>query len=466
MRFERRMSDADALMWRNEKDPMLRSTIVAVAVLDQAPDRALLLDRLDRTSRLVPRLRQRVVHSPMSMAPPRWEADPNFDLSSHLRWFGAPAGDGQAATLDDVLRSAEPVAMQGFDRARPLWEMLVIEGLADGGAAIVLKLHHSISDGVGFVQIAMNLFDVGRTPSTALGPMPDAPQAEALGIAGRMVDAFDHESRRWLGIARRLPATLGQAGRAVIDDPTGARQQVLATAASAARMLATASRPASPIMQGRSLRMRFAAVSVPLDEMKAAARRADGRLNDAFVAGVLGGLRRYHDSHDCEVAALRMTMPINIRSADNADLAGNAFAPARFVVPLDIDDVIERMRVVRALVQQQRAEPAMVLLDPMALVVQRLPTSVSTAFFQSMLKGQDFVTSNVPGVPLPLFVAGAAIEAQYAFGPLSGAGANLTLLSYQDQVHIGINSDPAAIPDADLFTSCLRDSLDEIRKLA
>ena len=82
-----------------------------------------------------------------------------------------------------------------------------------------------------------------------------------------------------------------------------------------------------------------------------------------------------------------------------------------------------------------------------------------------MLKGIDFVTSNVPGVPIPLFLARAAVESQFAFGPMTGAAANLTLLSYQDQIHIGINSDPAAVPDRAVFLGCLRDGFEEVLKV-
>jgi diacylglycerol O-acyltransferase / wax synthase len=461
MRFERRMSDADALLWRNEKDPLLRSTITAVALLDRAPDRGLLLDRLERASRVIPRLRQRVISTPLSIAPPRWEIDPHFDLGYHVRWFRAPGG----GTLDDALRAAEPLAMQGFDRARPLWELVVLEGLAEGHAATILKLHHSISDGIGAVQIAMNLFDLERHPSDGLGPMPEPPGEDVVGLSARMVDAVQHETRRLLGIAKRLPSTLTRAGAAVGRDPVEAARQVAATAASASRMFALTPTPMSPLLTPRSLSVRFDALSAPLDELKAAGRAAGGRLNDAFVAAVLGGLRRYHDHHGVGVRALRMGMPINVRGDDKSDLAGNAFAPVRAIVPMDIDDPVERMRAVRAMVSDLRAEPAMALVDPMAVVVHRLPTTLSTLMFQSMLRGQDFITSNVPGVPIPVFLAGAAIVAQYPFGPLSGAAANLTLLSYQDQVHVGINTDPAAIPDREVLVACLHDSFDELRKL-
>ena len=121
------MSDSDALMWHIEKDPLLRSTITVVWWLDRRarPRSAGGQDRA-RHAASIPRLRQRVVSNPYSIAPPRWEVDPHFDSRFHVRWLDAPGDGGVRAVLD----CAEPIAMQGFDRARPLWELYVVEGLA------------------------------------------------------------------------------------------------------------------------------------------------------------------------------------------------------------------------------------------------------------------------------------------------------------------------------------------------
>jgi diacylglycerol O-acyltransferase len=189
-------------------------------------------------------------------------------------------------------------------------------------------------------------------------------------------------------------------------------------------------------------------------------------LNDAFVAAALGGLKRYHDHHGVSIDSLRMSMPINIRSEGADDVAGNSFVPARFVVPLTIDDPIERMRTVKDLVRTVREEPALAATEPIAGILNRLPVGITTQIFGSMLKGIDFVTSNVPGAPIPVYIAGAKLEAQYPFGPLAGAAMNLTLLSYLDELQIGVNMDRAAIPDPETFGACMRDGFDEISKVA
>jgi len=452
------MSDMDALMWGIEKDPLLRSTITAVAVLDRTPDRARLLDKIDRGTRTIPRLRQKAVSPPLSVAPPAWVTDPNFDLNYHVRWVRA-AGDG---SLRSLLEIAEPIAMQGFDRARPLWEFTVVEGLADGRAALIQKVHHSVTDGVGGIKLAMMLLDLERDPAPTTEPVPDAPQAMAVSRLGLLLEGIAHEQRRQAGIARRTLSQVRDAARRPVDVAKAAFDG----AASLGRLLAPAFEPLSPVMRDRSLSVRFDTIAVSLTDMKAAAKKADGRLNDAFVAAVAGGLRRYHEHHDAVVPGLRMSMPISIRDDATDALAGNQFVPARFEVPITKKDPVERMRQLRELIRSQRDEPALAATEAIAGILNRLPTSLTTQLFGSMLKGIDFVTSNVPGAPIPVFLAGAKLEANFAFGPLAGSAANVTLLSYQDELHIGVNMDPAAIPDTDVFMSCLNEGFDEVCKVA
>jgi WS/DGAT/MGAT family acyltransferase len=457
LHYEPRMSDSDALMWTIEKDPLLRSTITAVSLLDGPVDAERFADKVDRASRIIPRLRQRVVGNPYSMAPPRWEVDPNFDLGYHLRTVRA----GGTGSEQDVLELAQWVGMQGFDRARPLWELYLVDGLADGRSALIQKVHHAITDGVGSIQIALTLFDLERNPSDD-GPLPEAPQVHVLNPLERLAAGTEHVTRRRVRSLQRSVDSVTGGVRGLLRDPAGAARRALDTAGSVGRLVAPATEPLSPVMTGRSLSVRFSTLVRPLDDLRRAAKAADGKLNDAFVAGVAGGLRRYHEHLGAPVDQLRMTMPINVRTEETQGVAGNQFVPARFPVPIAITDPIERMAAIRGLVADQRGEPALALTQPLAGLLNRLPTSVTTGVFGGMLKGVDFVTSNVPGAPVPLFAAGAEIVQQFPFGPLSGAAANITLLSWLDQVCIGVNVDPAAVVDPDAFLACLADGFDEV----
>jgi diacylglycerol O-acyltransferase / wax synthase len=457
LRYESRMSDSDALMWTIEKDPLLRSTITAVSLLDGPVDQPRFTEKVDRASRLIPRLRQRVVGNPYSLVPPRWEVDPNFDLGYHLRTVHA-GGEGSERQVLDL---AQWVGMQGFDRARPLWELYLIDGLGGGRSALVQKLHHAISDGVGSIQIALTLFDLERDPSDA-GPLPDPPEVQVLGPLERLTDGAAHAGRRQLGSLQRSIGALRGGLRDAVSDPAGSVRRAGDTVGSIGRLLAPATAPLSPMMGGRSLSVRFSTVVRPLDDLRRAAKAADSKLNDAFVAAVAGGLQRYHRALGAPVEQLRMTMPINVRTAATEGVAGNQFVPARFPVPMAIDDPVERMAAIRGLVAIQRGEPALALTQPLAGFLNRLPTSITTGIFGSMLRGVDFVTSNVPGAPIPLYAAGAEIVQQFPFGPLSGSAANITLLSWLDQVCIGVNVDPAAVTDPVAFHACLEEGFDEV----
>ncbi|MEO7429848.1 MAG: wax ester/triacylglycerol synthase domain-containing protein, partial [Acidimicrobiales bacterium] len=360
LKYEPRMSDSDALMWTIEKDPLLRSTITAVSLLDGPVDAERFTDKVERASRLIPRLRQRVVGNAYSLAPPRWEIDPNFDLSYHLRKIqcGGDHSDRQ------VLDLAQWVGMQGFDRARPLWEMYLVEGLAHGRSALIQKVHHAITDGVGSIQMALTLFDLERDPG-ASEPMPDAPEVHVMGAFERLAAGTEYVGLHRLRSVQRSVGTIAGGVRNLLSDPAGMARRAVDTAGSVSRLLAPATEPLSPLMGDRSLSVRFSTLVHPLDDLRRAAKAADGKLNDAFVAAVAGGLRRYHEHLGAPVDELRMTMPINVRTEATAGVAGNQFVPARFRVPVGIADPIERMAAIRELVASQRGEPALALTQPL-----------------------------------------------------------------------------------------------------
>ncbi|MDQ1480987.1 MAG: diacylglycerol O-acyltransferase / wax synthase [Actinomycetota bacterium] len=459
------MSDEDALMWHVEKDPILRSTIVAVAIFDGTPDFNRLRDRINRATCLIPRLRQRVLSPPFRLGPPRWSVEATFDLDFHLRRMRLPEPGTERALLDLL----QPIATAGFDRARPLWEFTLIEGLtgADGSerAAFAMKVHHSVTDGVGGMALLAHLVDLTADAPEPIGDAPASPAPEPMDALGLIRDSLVHSSRRMLGVTSRIPGTARDAVAAVVHDPVGSGLGLVRTAASIARALAPASAPMSPVMRDRGMGRRLDFFDLSLDDIKRAGKATEGSVNDVFVASVLGGLNRYHERHgDCP-DALRMTLPINLRR-EGDDAAGNHFAPARFAAPVTIADPRERVRAIRALVRQQRAEPFLQLTGPLAGVLNRLPTTTTTALFGGMLKCCDFVATNVPGAPVPVYAGGARVDRLYAFAPPAGAAVNVSLISHCDTCCIGLVTDTTAIPDADVLVECVREGFDELLSLS
>ena len=449
----------DAFTQKMERDPLLRSTIVAVAQFDRTPDWSVLEDRIERATRLTPTFRQRLVPSPLGLAPPRFELDPDFDLSWHLRRIAAPS----PGTLDEVLEIARTTGMAAFDPARPLWEFTLVEGLADGGAALVLKVHHSLTDGIGGIQVAQHVIDL--TAETAdLGPMPDLPVGGPLGFgpAGPWLDALGYDMghlvRAGLSRLRSMPRDAVGALR----DPRGTVSDAVATTLSVARFVRPIMTTLSPIMTERRLTWHYEVLELPLAELKRAAKAGDaeGSLNDAFMAGIMGGLRAYHQQHGAPVRRLRVAMPISVRRAEDPE-GGNRVTLMRFPVPISQVHPSVRLREIKRICGELRHEASIPYSDTVAGVLNLLPNQVTGG----MLKHVDFLASNVPGLDQPAWLGGARMTAFYPFGPTLGAATNITLMSYDGSCCIGVNMDTGAIPDPDVFMACLRQGFDEVLAL-
>jgi diacylglycerol O-acyltransferase len=456
-----RMGAFDAVMWGVEQDPILRSVVVAMTVLDEMPDVDLLVDRITRMTLAVPKLRQRVIGNPVSPIPPRWEVDPNFDLTFHLKRFHVPE-DGSDRPL---LRIAEQMAEQDFDRNRPLWEMALVQGWDGDRSAVIIKLHHAITDGVGGMAMAASLFDLTRVPARALGAMPPEPTSDVLGLPGRIVNGTRFAVNATYQRGRALTGgAIGLVER-VVADPGESAVSGAAFAQSVTRLLAPANEPLSPLMHGRSLSVQLAVIQVPFTPFKAAAKIVGGTLNDTYMAAVGGGVAAYHEAHNAPCEYVRVNMPVNMRTSSD-DTAGNRWVPARFPMPIDSGDAATRIRRLSPLLMQARTEPALVVSDTIYRLLTALPQSAATSVASGMMKGCDLAITNVPGPPITLYASGAEVQAIVPFAPKGGAAANLGLMTYNGTAYIGINVDTRAIPDPGVFLECIRAAFDEVLAIA
>lgn len=452
------MSQTDAFTWAMESDPRLRSTVVTVILLDRSPDWDVVRERFEALSRSMPMWRQRVVESPPP-APPRWEDAPDFDIDFHMRKVSAP----EPGNTDGVLEMARVAAMSDFDRARPLWTATLIEGLDDGGAAVLCKFHHGLTDGVGGIQIAMHLFDLTEEPRSieSVQANSEAPEVHERGPLAEYVDIARYDlglvSKAVTGVVGAAPGLLFKTIRNPIETAAEAGEM----AASVYRTMRPVTETGSPLMKERTLVRRLAVHEVPLSKLKEAAHRGGGALNDAFVAGIAGGLRRYHEKHGATVGDLHLTMPISVRKEGDNE-GGNHITLARFDVPVGLADPAKRISETRARTNKVRNEKSTPYIQIIAGAMNLLPRW----YIGSVLRKVDFLASDVPGVPVPVYLGGAKVRMQYAFGPTIGASVNVTLLTYVDTCSLGIDVDTGAIPDFEQFYDCLIEGFDEVLALA
>jgi diacylglycerol O-acyltransferase / wax synthase len=453
----RPMEPFDTLMYRSEQDPRGRSTLMGLFLLDSAPEWEHIVQAYERVTRVIVALRERVVEPLIPVLAPTWIVDPDFDLGYHLRRVSLPA----PGTRQQLLEFLEPIAMTPLDRARPLWELILIEGLADGTAAWVIKMNHAVADGVGGQALAATAFDFERNPPVQEMPLCPVPGELTPGDVTRQ--GLTRAPISAISTTARGARTTSSAARALVRQP---RRSVVGAGSylmSLRRVLAGPDAEPSPLMRGRSLRRRLLILEVPKAELRAASRAAGGSLNDGFLAAVTGALRLYHERLGVPVVSVPVAIPISLRTADDPD-AGNRWVGARLSAPVAETDPAQRIESFHAQVRQAREEPALDAMSMMAPVAAMVPMSVLSAAFGGA-GGIDLQLSNVPGSPVPMYLAGAKIVKMIPFGPVPGPAAMITVHTYLETCFIGVNLDPAAIVEPELFEECLNEGFAEVLAL-
>ncbi|MCU0311261.1 MAG: WS/DGAT domain-containing protein [Acidimicrobiales bacterium] len=449
------MSDSEALMWHVGHDPFLDPTFGSLTVLGSAPDIDHLRSRLLRLVANTPRFGQRVSTPVGRLTPPAWCDDPRFDVDNHLRTVTLPPPGSRRQLLDLAVR----LVQEPFADDRPQWEFVVIAGLADGGTGVVQRIHHTITDGEGGLRAAAAILDLepGLAPLDEHTPaMQDASGPGALGLvaqtAGVAVQRAGRAAQSVVGEAVTLVAHPGQVPGAV---STGVE-----TARSVIDQLKVHDRALSPLWTNRTLRRRLDTLDVPLAPMQATARAFGATVNDVFVTALTAAIGELHRESGRPAEQLRMAMPVSLRRRGSG--AGNAFVPARIVVPVTDGDPRRRLTTIHDLLAPARDEPAFGVIEQLASVANLLPTPLVTRVLRDQARAVDFAASNLRGAPVPLWLAGAEVLADYPIGPLTAAALNVSLLSYDGTCNIGLHSDQGAVTDPERLAVLLGQSFSEL----
>lgn len=447
-RFDRKMSDAEALMWRVENDPHLSSTFANITILDSRPDIDRLRRRMERVVHAIPRLRQRVQSAPANLTSPVWVEDPDFDLNYHIRHLALP----KPGNMRQLLDLASLIACDPFDRTRPLWQFVVVDGLRGAKSALIEKLHHAIVDGEAGVALSLQFLDLERHPPELPPPDPDVIAAAEAGAAQEPGPDLLHDL---LSGSMRIPLGLLKQVKGLLADPM-AIPEAGSSAADTVRTIVqqlNETEPAlSPLWTQRSLRRRIEVLRTPFEATRDASRRLGGTVNTALLACAADAAGDYHRRLGAPVDELRASMAISTRSEASG---ANAFSLARMVVPTGEMPIGERFAAIQSAADAARQTSASASLETIAAVAASLPTGLITRIARQQAHTVDFATSNVHGAPLPLFLAGAQLMENYPVGPLGGVAYNLTLLSYNHSLDMGLNSDAAAVTEPELLRSCL-----------
>jgi WS/DGAT/MGAT family acyltransferase len=399
------------------------------------------------------RYRQVVKEVPMNLGRPVWVDDPNFDLEYHLRRTAVPSpgGDAELAKLHAQFLS------ERLDRTRPLWELMSVEGLADGRWALLSKTHHAMVDGVSGTDLTSVLLDRSPNPEPAADvtwtpdPMP-TPAELITDAVGEMV---------------RSPAEQMRALQEAANLPGGLMETLTAGIATAAKQAAV--EPSATSLNGPiGPKRRYAFTKYTLDEVKEIRTEIGGTVNDIVLAAATRGFRDLLLSRGemTEGRMVRIMVPIALHARDASGRAvhagdGQYENKATAVVaelPVSIEDPLERARLIHEQLKELKASPQVAAGDTLSKLSGFAPATflsvgVRAAAAMPPQTAINSVVSNVPGPQMTLYAVGRRLVESYPCPPVFpiGARTGVAIWSYDGVLHFGINADHGSVPDIDVL---------------
>ncbi len=443
----------------------------SVCVLDPSTcPEPLTLERLTRLIEqrlhLIPPFRRRLVEVPLGLDQPYWIEDPDFDIEFHVRELALPEPGDDRQLADQAARlHARPL-----DRSRPLWELYLIHGLSGGRKAVYTKVHHAAIDGVSGNDILAAVLDVtpeGRDPED-VAPWTGDKVPGSLGLLARSaVSLAGHPvraARVSYGLARSLPslASTLRPRVPVIDRFLGNDAKVVLPGAGFRA-------PATPFNRSVSPHRRWAFCSLPLEDVKLVKNAAGCTVNDVVMALSTGALRRWLDSRAAlPEQPLISAVPVSVRTEEQKGQHGNRVSMMIAPIPTNVADPLDRLRAcshsMKAAKEQHGALPADLLSDVTQFAAPALAGQAARLAARVRLVERinafNLIISNVPGPNLKLYYAGAHMLAYYPLSAIAdGQGLNITVMSWEGQLHFGLIADRELVPDVDVMAGYLADEL-------
>jgi WS/DGAT/MGAT family acyltransferase len=429
---------------------------------------------------LLPPFRWRLQQVPLGLDYPYWVDDPDFDLEYHVRELALAPPPTDAKLAEQVAR----IFARPLDRARPLWEVYVIQGLQEGHVGMLTKIHHAAVDGMSGAEIMTALLDLkpeGREVSPTLDDSPpDRCPGGAEMLARGLLGFPRYVSRVATGLPSTLPNLEDLPG---ISDIPGTKMVGRTTARFARAIRRRPSRvlertnlksPRTSFNGRISPHRRFAFGQMSLAEVKAIKNEHGVTVNDVIVSLCAGAVRRWLIEHEeLPDQPLVAQVPVSVRSEAQRGTYGNRVGMMSAPLFTNEADPLERLRLtheaLRAAKERHKALPAELLQDATQFIPPAVFASASRISFSLATRAPvwNLVISNVPGPQFPLYCAGARLEANYPVSVITdGMGLNITVMSYCGHLDFGIVADREQMRDVWKLMDWLRESLAELRPAA
>lgn len=403
--------------------------------------RSLVASKLD----LVPRYRQYVRTVPFELGRPVWADDPNFDMTNHISRIGL----GGAAGNEELELLMGRLMSQPLDRERPLWQTWLVDGLADGRWALIIKIHHCIVDGIAGVELLEVLLDVDR--DAVIGAVPPWKPTPAPKAVAKVLDA-------WGGLAGDLLSWVGKVPR-MITDPIGTVRGLQDTGRGLAGFVKNLTVPPALSIEGRVGADRtYASATCSLDDVKAIRAAHGGTVNDVVLAAVSGGFRELLSSRgeDPNSAVVRTAIPVSVRGADGHGVTDNRVSTLLYELPVGIADPVQRLAMIHDEVAAAKGSHMAEVGEAFTTIGDLAPPMLVGALSRLAMRIEHrtaqrvvhTIITNVPGPQFPLYCLGREMVESRPFVLIThGIRIAIAVLSYNGKLCFGATGDRDTAPD-------------------
>jgi WS/DGAT/MGAT family acyltransferase len=404
---------------------------------------------------LVPRYRQKVVTPPAGLGRHRWVDDPCFNLEYHVRHTALPSPGGD----DELHGLVARVFAQRLDRTKPLWELWIVEGLQDGGWALMSKTHHALVDGVSSLDLTTVLFDVEPEPRHvspgAWEPRPEPTAAQLTADA--------------LGAIAQRAASLPIRAAAAVVRPGVALAGVRETAAGVGEVVRQGMTPAppSPLNVPIGSHRRVTHVAARLDDFKDVKDVFGGTVNDVVLAVVAGALRSWYHAGGVRTdgVELKACVPVSTRVSADEGTLGNHITHVIAPLPIGVPDPVERLRRVSVAMTGVKDSTAALGAEVIAGMQDFAPPTILAQASRLNFSGRFYnvLVTNIPGPQLPLYALGQELLSMFPVAFLAGDRAlAVAVMSYNGSIDFGLIGDYDQLDDLEVVADGLRTSLADL----
>ncbi|MEM7336584.1 MAG: wax ester/triacylglycerol synthase family O-acyltransferase [Chloroflexota bacterium] len=455
------VANSDAV-WITMEESTNLMTVSGLLLFDDIIDHERLKQTIENRLLTYKRFKQRIVEPSIPLAPLFWETDSNFNLDAHILRVGLPSPNDEATLQEMVSR----LVSTPLDQTKPLWQVHIIENVGSG-SAVLARMHHALADGLALVMVLLSLADF------APDAPPRPPKEEKEKKSSSLLGNLRKQANSTIAAVSKTATSLVNEGMETVKNPSKAMefaQKGAENARTVGQLLTESADPKTRFKGKLGVGKKVAwSRAIPLSDIKTIKNTLGGGVNEVLVTAVAGALRTHMVSKGDQMQGItiRAAMPMNIRGKSEMGKLGNSYGVAFVPLPLYLESSIDRLEEISETMARMKNSDETIVTFGIQKGIEFTHHDVQSELLKLFSARATAVMSNIPGPPMPLYIAGSQIKQLMFWMPQVGkVGISISMLSYAGQVFFGIAADDGLIPNPNELLDAVYREIDSLLALA